>query len=102
MGRGRWVACWSSMLAQRAVAEGWEVQPGRPPARGTRAIGMCSFDARNGRSIRTPSEEVNERAWKNGKGAGSLRVLSVLAEAARSEGSSSIRAVEPPPPAPPK
>jgi hypothetical protein len=36
-----------SVLAQRAASEGWEGQPGRPPARGLRTLGMCSFDARN-------------------------------------------------------
>ena len=35
------------LLAQRAASEEWDGQPGRPPARGTRTIGMCSFDARS-------------------------------------------------------
>jgi hypothetical protein len=42
------------VLAERAASEGWEGQPGRPPARGTRTIGMCSFDARNRGSTRLP------------------------------------------------
>jgi hypothetical protein len=33
---------------------GRDRQPGRPPARGTRTIGMCSFDARNRGSTRLP------------------------------------------------
>ena len=33
---------WSPVLVQRAVSEGGEGQPSRPPARGTRTIGMCS------------------------------------------------------------
>jgi len=42
------------VLAQRAASEGWEGSPGRPPARGTRTIRMCSFDARNRGSARQP------------------------------------------------
>ena len=42
------------VLAEHADSEGWEGQPGRPPARGTRTIGMCSFDARNRGSTRLP------------------------------------------------
>jgi hypothetical protein len=45
---------WSPVLVQRAALEGWEGQPGRPPARGTRTIGMCSLDARNRGSTRRP------------------------------------------------
>jgi hypothetical protein len=45
---------WSPLLVQRAASEGWEGQPGRPPARGTRTIGMCSFDARNRGSTKLP------------------------------------------------
>jgi len=50
----RSVARWSPVLAQRAVSVEWEGQPGRPPARGTRTIGMCSFDARTRGSTRLP------------------------------------------------
>ena len=36
-------------FAQRAASEGYEEgQPGRPPARGTRTLRRCSFDARSG------------------------------------------------------
>src|SRR5262249_47035075 len=50
------------LLAQRAASEGWKGQPGRPPARGTRTIGMCSFDARNRGSTRLPLK-IN---WRTG------------------------------------
>ena len=39
--------------------------PGRPPARGTRTIRMCSFDARNRGSTRPPLKikwELGRRA----------------------------------------
>jgi len=34
--------------------QGWDWQPGRPPARGTRALRKASFDARNRGSTRLP------------------------------------------------
>jgi len=40
-------------------------QPGRPPARGTRTLGRCSFDARNRGSTRLSPKEVGKRAWKD-------------------------------------
>ena len=42
-------------------------QPGRPPARGTRTIRMCSFDARTRGSTRLPFEGKGERAWRDGE-----------------------------------
>jgi hypothetical protein len=33
-------------------------------ARGTRTIGMCSFDARSGRSISPHPQRENKRAWR--------------------------------------
>jgi hypothetical protein len=54
-GRGGWPVG-APMLAQRAASEGGEGRPSRPPARGTRTIGMCSFDARNRGSTRLPLE----------------------------------------------
>jgi hypothetical protein len=58
-----------SVLAQRAASEGWEGQPGRPPARGTRTIGMCSFDARNRGSTRLPLK-VRWEDWDNARNEG--------------------------------
>jgi hypothetical protein len=42
-------------------------QPSRPPARGTRTVGMCSFDARIRGSTRPPLGEKRERAWLSNK-----------------------------------
>ena len=47
-------------------------QPGRPPARGTRTIGMCSFDARNRGSTRPSPIEVGKRDRKEGMDADDL------------------------------
>jgi hypothetical protein len=47
-------------------------QPSCPPARGTRTIGMCSFDARNRGSTRPSSKEVGTRAWKGWGGSGQV------------------------------
>ena len=55
-----------SVLAQRAASEGWEGQPDRPPARGTRTIGMYSFDARNRGSTRLPLK-VRWEDWDNAR-----------------------------------
>ena len=54
--------------------------PGRPPARGTRTIGMCSFDARIRGSTRPPFEGSRGRldgflCWRN------ARLQKVLARA---------------------
>ena len=46
------------LLAQRAASEGWEGQPGRPPARGTRTIGMC---------FRRAQSRINQAALENKK-----------------------------------
>jgi hypothetical protein len=43
-------------------------QPGRPPARGTRTIRMCSFDARIRGSTRPPPKEIDKRDWENREG----------------------------------
>ncbi len=43
--------------------------PGRPPAPGTRTIGMCSFDARNRGSTRLPPKEVGKGDRREGDGA---------------------------------
>ena len=59
----------------RSYIEGWRnsreeggVQPGCPPARGTRTIKQCSFDARNRGSTRLPLRGVigKMRAVKDG------------------------------------
>ncbi len=63
---------------------GGEGLPGRPPARGTRTIRMCSFDARIRGSTRPPFEACNEQARKDGRG--TARPSFLLAEATRSEG----------------
>src|SRR6185295_348253 len=39
-------------------------QPGRPPARGTRTINMCSSDARIRGSTRPPPKEIDKRGWE--------------------------------------
>src|SRR4029077_8884611 len=69
------------VLAQRAASERWEGQPGRPPARGTRTIRMCSPGTRarlgalgvgrvkmvraiEDQSAPLPLKE-NERAWRD-------------------------------------
>ena len=43
-----------SKREKQASLEGWDGQPGCPPARGTRTIRMCSFDARTRGSTRLP------------------------------------------------
>jgi len=45
---------WTRMGGERG-------QPGRPPARGTRTLRRCSFDARNRGSTRLPPKEVGKR-----------------------------------------
>src|ERR1044071_8227512 len=52
------------ILAQRACSEGWEGQTSHPPARGTRTIRMCSFDARNRGSTRLPLKRQGEKLKK--------------------------------------
>ena len=50
---------------KQASLEGWDGQPGRPSARGTRALRRASFDARNRGSTRSPYEERHELAWRD-------------------------------------
>ncbi len=66
-------------------------QPGRPPARGTRTIRMCSFDARNRGSTRPPSKRGSKKPWQR---SGRVACWSpVLAERAASEGPRPTRAM---------
>src|SRR5438552_16245487 len=66
VGRAQWkINQPPSLKREKACLEGWDGQPGRPPARGTRTIRMCSFDARTRGSTRLPCEEKNKRAWKD-------------------------------------
>ena len=58
------------MLAQHVASEGWEVQPDRSPAHGTRTISMCAFDARNRESITLP--------LKMNEGIGKTRALGII------------------------
>jgi hypothetical protein len=50
---------------KQASLEGRDGYPGRPPARGTRTIRMCSFDARNRGSTKLPCKERTRRAWRD-------------------------------------
>ena len=58
---GRGEPAWDAGMAPQ---EG-RGQPGRPLARGTRTIRMCSFDARNRGSTRPPPKEIDKKEWKN-------------------------------------
>jgi hypothetical protein len=47
------------------VREGRRGQPGRPPARGTRTLGRCSFDGCLRLTWVPFQEGKSERAWKD-------------------------------------
>jgi hypothetical protein len=58
--KGRPLACCDRATGTQ---EGNE-QPGRPPARGTRALGRASFDARIRGSTRQRCVKISKQAWR--------------------------------------